>query len=188
MPRFQKVLRHGGPCGREGTGSKFISTRVSSVFMVLMCPHLGSSQRPRGFPSPSFMYRGCGRWSCRRRDFDCVVLRDHLSQLGRIPSIMGGIDCARWSRHKAGSLLTLRWSKRDSNPQSPVARRGQAPRRQIFRKRPFLSRRECRCLVALGKDHWAAALSRLTQITPEFERVLEPEACLMSPGRVSTLP
>jgi len=25
--------------------------------------------------------------------------------------------------------------KRDSNPQSPVARRGQAPRRQIFRKR-----------------------------------------------------
>ena len=34
-----------------------------------------------------------------------------------------------------GSHWTRRWSKRDSNPQSPATRRGQAPRRQIFRKR-----------------------------------------------------
>ena len=38
-----------------------------------------------------------------------------------------------FSRRSDGSQ-TPRWSKRDSNPQSPVARRGQAPRRQIFQE------------------------------------------------------
>src|SRR5580704_6213082 len=103
--------RTGGSCAVKGGRRTRASRRSASVERFCANAHLGDYHVDRPL----------------REDADLVVPRSESEDLE--------IGLELRSCENSGSQVTPRWSKRDSNPQSPVARRGQTPRRQIFRKR-----------------------------------------------------
>ena len=146
--RRAPTLAHGCPRCGAGAGKPHAAVRRSARRRIaaetgLMCgPRLIAPREPAARLVDGDHYREvAGRLRELARPLRRVLERfasDSPLEEGEfeLRSLSGPIYASGPDPNLAdGSHWIRRWSKRDSNPQSPATRRGQAPRRQIFRKR-----------------------------------------------------